>query len=46
MTHAAARSEQLRGAKDLPQGLAMGYNCEQRPDAALDVFGAGLREHG
>ena len=32
------------GAKDLPQGLAMGYNREQRPDAALDVLAAGTAQ--
>ena len=44
-SHGAARSEQLGGAKDLPQGLAMGYNREQRPDEALDVLAAGREEH-
>ena len=43
-SHGAARSEQLGGAKDLPQGLAMGYNREQRPDAALDVLAAGTAQ--
>ena len=40
----AARGEQLGGAKDLPQSLAMGYNREQRPDAALDVLAAGTAQ--
>ena len=43
-SHGAARSEQLGGAKDLPQGLAMRYNREQRPDAALDVLAAGTAQ--
>ena len=43
-SHGAARSEQLGRAKDLPQGLAMGYNREQRPDAALDVLAAGTAQ--
>ena len=32
------------GAKDLPQGLAVGYNREQRLDAALDVLAAGTAQ--
>ena len=36
--------EAARGAKDLQQGLAMGYNREQRPDAALDVLSAGTAQ--
>ena len=45
---AVMRQEQLgvssSGAKDLPQGLAVGYNREQRPDAALDVLAAGTAQ--
>ena len=45
---AVMRQEQLgvssSGAKDLPQGLAVGYNREQRPDAALNVLAAGTAQ--
>ena len=45
---AVMRQEQLgvssSGAEDLPQGLAVGYNREQRPDAALDVLAAGTAQ--
>ena len=45
---AVMRQEQLgvssSGAKDLPQGLAVGYDREQRPDAALDVLAAGTAQ--
>ena len=42
----AARDEQLGGAQDFQQGLAMGTIREQRPDAALDVLGAACTSTG
>ena len=45
---AVRRQEQLgvssSGAKNTPQGLAMGYNREQRPGPALDVLAAGTAQ--
>ena len=45
---AVMQQEQLgvssSGAKDFPQGLAVEYNREQRPDAALDVLAAGTAQ--
>ena len=40
----SSSGEAARGAKDLQQGLAMKYNREQRPDAALDVLSAGTAQ--
>ena len=45
---AVMRQEQVgvsnSGAKALPQGLAVWYNREQRPDAVLDVLSAGAAQ--
>ena len=45
---AGMRQEQLgvssTGAKDFQQGLEVGYNREQRADAALDVLAAGTAQ--